>query len=326
MHYLVASPQFSYSKRSNCVGSVDAQSGTNREHDRASQMSKVATFLDMIRFEHTVFALPFAYLGMVLAWGSWQNANWWDFVWITIAMAAARTSAMAFNRYIDRKIDVGNPRTTERPIQSGAIEARSVLVSAIAASAVLAFAAWMLDPLAFILFPGALLFLVGYSYTKRYTWLCHYILGFTDGLAPIGAWVAVTGSLFAASDLPAWFLLAAVTMWIGGFDVIYACQDVIFDKENGLYSIPARFGIRRGLLVARISHALTVLVLIALGLLTGLSWPYWIGLLIMAALLVYEHRLVSPDDLSKLNVAFFNVNGYISVTLFVGATLAVIVA
>ncbi len=288
-------------------------------------MSKVATFLDMIRFEHTVFALPFAYLGMVLAWGSWQNANWWDFIWITIAMAAARTAAMAFNRYIDRKLDIGNPRTANRPIQSGAIDARSVLVSAIAASAVLAFAAWMLDPLAFILFPGALLFLVGYSYTKRYTWFCHYILGFTDGLAPIGAWVAVTGSLFAASDLPAWLLLVAVTMWIGGFDVIYACQDVKFDRENGLYSIPARFGIGRGLLVAKFSHAVTVLVLIALGVFTGLSWPYWIGLLIMAALLVYEHRLVSPDDLSKLNVAFFNINGYISFTLFVATTLAVIV-
>lgn len=289
-------------------------------------MNKVATFLDMIRFEHTVFALPFAYLGMVLAWGSWKNANWWDFVWITIAMAAARTAAMAYNRYIDRKLDIGNPRTANRPIQSGTIDARSVLVSAIAASAVLAFAAWMLDPLAFILFPGALFFLVGYSYTKRYTWFCHYILGFTDGLAPMGAWVAVTGSLFAADDLPAWLLLGAVTMWIGGFDVIYACQDVKFDRENGLYSIPARFGIRRGLLVARFSHVVTVAILIALGVYSGLTWPYWIGILIMATLLVYEHRLVVPDNLSKLNVAFFNINGYISVTLFFATFLAVILA
>jgi 4-hydroxybenzoate polyprenyltransferase len=289
-------------------------------------MNKVATFLDMIRFEHTIFALPFAYLGMVLAWGIWQNANWWDFIWITVAMAAARTAAMAFNRYIDRRLDIGNPRTASRPIQTGAIDARSVLVSAIVASAVMALAAWLLDPLAFILAPGALLFLVGYSYTKRYTWMCHYVLGFTDGLAPMGAWVAVTGSLFTSADLPAWLLLVAVTMWIGGFDVIYACQDVKFDREHGLYSIPARFGIRRGLLVAKASHLATILVLIVLGLFSGLAWPYWIGLVVMVVLLVYEHSLVSPDDLSRLNVAFFNINGYISITLFVATFLAVLVA
>jgi 4-hydroxybenzoate polyprenyltransferase len=288
-------------------------------------MKKVSTFLDMIRFEHTIFALPFAYVGMVLAWETWQNANWWDFVWITVAMAAARTAAMAFNRYIDRKIDVGNPRTAGRPIQRGTIDANSVLFSAIAATAVLAFSAWMLDPLALLLFPGALLFLVGYSYTKRFTWLCHYVLGFTDGLAPVGAWVAVRGSIFTVDDLPAWFLLAAVTLWIGGFDVIYACQDVGFDREHGLHSIPARFGVKKGLSVARISHIATVLTLAGLGLFSGLSWPYWIGLALIGALLIYEHSLVSPSDLSNLNVAFFNINGYISITLFVATFAAVLV-
>lgn len=288
-------------------------------------MKKLTTFLDMIRFEHTIFALPFAYVGMVLAWGSWENANWWDFIWITVAMAAARTAAMAFNRYIDRTIDVGNPRTANRPIQSGSIDARSVLISAIAATAILALAAWMLDPLALLLFPGALAFLVGYSYTKRFTWMSHYILGFTDGLAPMGAWVAVRGSIFTLDDLPAWLLLAAVTLWIGGFDVIYACQDIAFDKEHGLYSIPARFGLERGLLVARISHIATLLVLIALGIFSGLTWPYWLGLIVIAGLLLYEHSLVSPTDLSKLNVAFFNINGYISITLFVATFAAVIV-
>lgn len=288
-------------------------------------MKKLATFLDMIRFEHTIFALPFAYVGMVLAWGSWENANWWDFIWITVAMAAARTAAMAFNRYIDRTIDVGNPRTANRPIQSGSIDARSVLISAVAATAILALAAWMLDPLALLLFPGALAFLVGYSYTKRFTWMSHYILGFTDGLAPMGAWVAVTGSIFTLDDLPAWLLLAAVTLWIGGFDVVYACQDIAFDKEHGLYSIPARFGLERGLLVARISHIATLLVLITLGIFSGLSWPYWLGLIVIAGLLVYEHSLISPTDLSRLNVAFFNINGYISITLFVATFAAVIV-
>jgi len=289
-------------------------------------MKKLATFLDMIRFEHTIFALPFAYVGMVLAWGSWQNANWWDFLWISVAMAAARTAAMAFNRYIDRTIDIGNPRTANRPIQSGSIDARSVLISAIIATGILAIAAWMLDPLALILFPGALALLVGYSYTKRFTWMSHYVLGFTDGLAPMGAWVAVTGSIFTVDDLPAWLLLAAVTLWIGGFDVIYACQDVSFDREHGLHSIPARFGLERGLLVARISHIATILVLITLGTTTGLSWPYWLGLVIIAGLLVYEHSLVSPTNLSRINVAFFNINGYISITLFVGTFAAVIVS
>jgi len=289
-------------------------------------MKKLATFLDMIRFEHTIFALPFAYVGMVLAWGSWENANWWDFLWITVAMAAARTAAMAFNRYIDRTIDIGNPRTANRPIQSGSIDARSVLISAIAATVILAFAAWMLDPLALLLFPGALALLVGYSYTKRFTWMSHYVLGFTDGLAPMGAWVAVTGSIFTVDDLPAWLLLAAVTLWIGGFDVIYACQDVSFDREHGLHSIPARFGLERGLLVARISHIATILVLITLGTTTGLSWPYWLGLVIIAGLLLYEHTLVSPTNLSRINVAFFNINGYISITLFVGTFAAVIVS
>ena len=151
-------------------------------------MSKLRVFLNMIRFEHTIFALPFAYLGMVLAWGSWEAANWSDFIWITVAMAAARTAAMSLNRYIDRFIDVENPRTASRPTQAGSISARTVLFYAVLSLIVLAVAAWMLDPLAFYLFPGALVFLVGYPYTKRFTWLCHYILGFTDGLAPMGAW------------------------------------------------------------------------------------------------------------------------------------------
>lgn len=288
-------------------------------------MSRVHTFLQMIRFEHTVFALPFAYMGMALAWGSWQNANWWDFFWITVAMAAARTAAMALNRYIDRIIDTGNPRTANRPIQTGAIDAGTVLLWAILSLAVLGLAAWMLNPLAFVLFPGAVIFLVGYAYTKRFTWLCHYILGFTDGLAPAGAWVAVRGSLFTAEDLPAWLMLGAVTFWIGGFDVLYACQDVEFDRRVGLHSIPARFGIRAALPVAAGSHVITVLLMAALGVVSDLAWPYWIGLTLMAGLLLYEHSLVHPDDLSKLDVAFFNVNGYISITIFVATLAAVIV-
>ena len=155
--------------------------------------------------------------------------------------------------------------------------------------------------------------------------MSHYVLGFTDGLAPMGAWVAIKGSLFSADDAPAWLLLGAVTLWIGGFDVIYACQDVTFDQEHGLFSIPACFGIGSGLQIARISHAVTMLVLVALGVLIGLAWPYWLGLVLIAGLLTYEHSLVKSDDLSKLNVAFFNINGYISLTLFAGIIAAVLV-
>jgi 4-hydroxybenzoate polyprenyltransferase len=287
-------------------------------------MAKLRTFLDMIRFEHTIFALPFAYLGMVLAWGEWRAANWSDFFWITVAMAAARTAAMSLNRYIDRTIDAANPRTARRPIQSGAIDATTVLLYALLSLAILGLAAWRLNPLVFYLFPGALAFLVGYAYTKRFTWLCHYVLGFTDGLAPMGAWAAVRGTLFAAADLPAWLLLGVVTFWIGGFDVIYACQDVEFDRRAGLHSIPARFGLRRGLQVAAASHVLTVALLVVLGVTSGLGWPYWLGVAAVAGLLLYEHSLVRPDDLSKLGVAFFNVNGYISVTIFVATFAAVL--
>jgi len=288
-------------------------------------MSRVRAFGQMIRFEHTIFALPFAYMGMVLAWGSWDEANWWDFLWITVAMAAARTAAMALNRYIDRFIDAGNPRTANRPIQTGTISATTVLLWAVLSLLLLGVAAWMLNPLAFLLFPGAVIFLVGYAYTKRFTWLCHYILGFTDGLAPAGAWVAVRGSLFTTEDLPAWLLLAAVTFWIGGFDVLYACQDVEFDRESGLHSIPARFGIPAALRIAALSHILTVALMIALALVATLAWPYWLGLVIMTALLVYEHSLVRPDDLSKVDIAFFNINGYISVVVFVGTLAAVLI-
>lgn len=284
-------------------------------------LSRTRTFLDMIRFEHTVFALPFAYLGMLLAAGGWPG--WWKFSWITVAMAAARTAAMSLNRLIDRHIDAHNPRTANRPIQTGQISAGAVAIGAIISLIVLAIAAWLLQPVAFYLFPGALVFLVGYSYTKRFTWLSHFLLGFTDGLAPAGAWVAVTGTFWQYRDIPAWLLLAALTVWIGGFDLIYACQDYDFDRREGLRSIPVRFGIPFALRLAQISHALTVALLGAVGWWFGLGWPFWLGLAAIAALFVWEHSLVKPDDLSKVNMAFFNVNGYISLTIFVATVIAV---
>jgi 4-hydroxybenzoate polyprenyltransferase len=286
-------------------------------------MIKIRAFFEMIKFEHTIFALPFAYLGMLLAARGWPG--WWTFGWITVAMAAARTAGMSLNRLIDQQIDARNPRTAHRPIQAGKISARTTAIGAIISIIILGLAAWLLNPVAFYLWPGALVFLVGYPYTKRFTWLSHFILGFTDGLAPMGAWVAVTGTFWLVSDWPAWLLLMALTLWIGGFDLIYACQDVEFDRREKLHSIPARFGIAFALRLAQVCHLLTVALLAWVGVWFGLSWPYWIGLAAVAALFVWEHSLVKPDDLSKVDMAFFNVNGYISLTIFFATLVALFV-
>ena len=286
-------------------------------------MKQVRAFLDLIKFEHTIFALPFAYLGMVLAAHGLPTLS--QFIWISIAMASARTLAMSFNRFADRQIDARNPRTASRPIQTGKISVRTVVIGAIVSLAILALAAWQLNSLTLQLMPGAIVFLLGYAYTKRFTVLSHFILGFTDGLAPIGAWAGVRASVFTAADLPAWLLLFAVTFWIGGFDLIYACQDTEFDRAEKLHSVPARWGNAVALRLAQISHVITLGLLVAVGAIMNLGVIYWIGLVIVAALIIYEHSLVKPDDLSKVNVAFFNVNGYISITIFVAALVAVYV-
>lgn len=278
-------------------------------------MNAIRDFLELIKFEHTIFALPFAYLGMLLAADGWPS--WDQFIWITIAMASARTVAMGSNRLVDQWIDARNPRTAQRPLITGAISRRTAIAGTLIAAVILAFAAWQLSRLTFILLPGAYLFLIGYSFTKRFTWMSHFVLGFTDGLAPLGAWAAIRNSLFTWQDLPAWILLAVVTFWIAGFDMIYACQDIEFDRKTGLQSIPARYGISTALQLSSVCHVITVVLLITLGFVTDLGWPYWVGLIISTILLVWEHRLVKPDDLSKLGVAFFNINGYISITLFI---------
>ena len=286
-------------------------------------MKQLHAFLDLIKFEHTIFALPFAYLGMVLAARGLPTFH--QFFWITVAMASARTLAMSFNRFADRHIDARNPRTAQRPIQTGKISVRTVVTGAIVSLMVLALAAWQLNDLTLKLLPGAIVFLLGYAYTKRFTVLSHFILGFTDGLAPIGAWAAVRGSVFATEDLPAWLLLFAVTFWIGGFDLIYACQDTEFDRAARLHSVPARWGNAVALRIARLSHAITIGLLGIAGLVMKLGGVYWIGLAIVAALLIYEHALVKPNDLSKVDIAFFNVNGYISITIFVATLVALYV-
>ncbi len=283
-------------------------------------MKQIRAFLDLIKFEHTIFALPFAYLGMVLAAGGLPT--FYQFFWITVAMASARTLGMSFNRLADRHIDARNPRTASRPIQTGKISVRTVAAGAIVSLIVLTIAAWQLGPLTLKLLPGAIVCLLGYAYAKRFTWLSHFMLGFTDGLAPIGAWAAVRGSVFTAADLPAWLLLFTVTFWIAGFDVIYACQDTEFDRQEHLHSIPAKWGNTVALRVAQICHVITVGLLAVIGWVMNLGPVYLIGVGIVAVLLVYEHSLVKPNDLSKVNLAFFNVNGYISITIFVATVLA----
>jgi 4-hydroxybenzoate polyprenyltransferase len=278
-------------------------------------VKSVREFLEFIKFEHTIFALPFAYLGMLLAAQGWPT--WSQFFWITIAMVAARTLAMGSNRIADRWIDSRNPRTAQRPLITGAISIQTAWVGTATSALILALAAWQLGQLTFSLLPGAYLFLIGYSFTKRFTWLSHFVLGFTDGLAPVGAWVAIRGSLFTSDDLPAWILLGVVTFWIAGFDIIYACQDIEFDHDEKLKSIPVRFGIPVALWISTACHILTIALLGILGMVYGLGWPYWVGLLVVAGLLTWEHRLVRPDDFSKLDLAFFNINGYISITLLI---------
>jgi 4-hydroxybenzoate polyprenyltransferase len=278
-------------------------------------MNRIRVFFDLVKFEHTIFALPFAYLGMTLAAGGWPGG--WKVGWTTLAMVAARTLAMSANRLVDRELDARNPRTRNRPLPRGLISSRAVALYAAISLAVLVIAAWQLNPLCLQLLPGALVFLLGYHYTKRFTWLSHWVLGFTDGLAAPGAWAAVRGSIFTPADLPAWLLLFAVTFWIAGFDLIYACQDVDVDRRERLYSIPARFGVATALTLARICHGLTVILLAGIGLAMGLGWPYWVGVVAIVAMLVYEHSLVSPQDLSRLDLAFFNMNGYISINIFV---------
>ena len=244
---------------------------------------------------------------MVLAAGGWPG--WYAAGWVTAAMVGARTCAMATNRVVDRWIDARNPRTAGRHRPHGVLGVWQLRLLAAAGAALMLVAAARLNPLCLALSPLALVFLVGYSYTKRFTWASHWILGFTDGIAAAGGWIAISGA-FEPPALVLWF---ALTVWIAGFDLIYACQDIDIDRTQGLHSFPARFGVSAALTMARANHALTAVALAALGLMRGLGVFYWVGWLAVVALLIYEHSLVRPGDLSRLDVAFFNVNGYIAV-------------
>jgi 4-hydroxybenzoate polyprenyltransferase len=270
-------------------------------------LATVRLYLEMIRFSHTVFAQPFALMGALLAErGMPDGRTLW---WILVAMVGARSGAMAVNRIADRILDAANPRTRDRALPRGVIRVGAAVAFGAAAFAFFLLAAWMLNPLCFALAPLAILIVCGYSYTKRFTAASHLVLGLSLALAPIGAWIAVTGTL----GFPAVILGASVLFWVGGFDILYAFMDIEFDRQIGLCSIPARFGMEKGLVVARIFHTLTIAFLALLIPLRGLGPVYGLGLACSAGLLLYEHLLVHRHGLAKLDMAFFNVNGILGI-------------
>jgi 4-hydroxybenzoate polyprenyltransferase len=284
------------------------------------------TVLEMIKFEHSVFALPFALTGALLAaravhktpsgWPTWRQI-----VWIVVAMVAARSAAMTMNRIADVRYDRENPRTQTRALATGALSLQFAWFFTLAAAALFLIAAWQLNPLALKLTPVALAILFFYSFTKRFTNWSHLFLGLALGVSPAAAWIAIAGGL----DLRILILCAAVTLWVGGFDILYACQDVEYDQRSGLFSVPKRFGIAKALLISRVMHVGVIALLAWLAASFALPWPATAGIIVVAALLGYEQSLVKADDLSKLDAAFFTVNGYISLLflLFWGAAVAV---
>lgn len=278
-----------------------------------------ARFARLVKIEHTVFALPFAYVGAFLAVDGVPTAH--DLLWITLAMVGARSLAMALNRLIDVRIDARNPRTAARELPSGQLSVAQVLVFCAASLALFLVAVWQLDPLVRWLWPIPVAGFVLYPYLKRFTWLCHLWLGAVDGLAPVGAWVAITGNL----PWEAWALGGAVAFWVAGFDFFYSLFDLEIDRAQRLHSIATRFGVRGVFLGARLAHALTVAALVAAGLGLAVGAVYWLGVAVVAALLVYEHALVRPADLRRLDTAFFTTNGVISVAFCVFVVIDAVV-
>jgi 4-hydroxybenzoate polyprenyltransferase len=289
-------------------------SGAAREGQTFEGRLALVRYANLVKLPHTLFALPFAMVGVVLA-SYVKDVTPVMILWVAVAFTSARFAAMAFNRIVDRRIDALNPRTSKREIPAGIIGVREAGVAVAVSSTLFFVAAWRLNPLCLLLAPLALAWVLGYSYTKRFTRWAHVVLGVGLGIAPVGGYLAVTG---AWSD-PWWMLpvlAAGVMTWVAGFDVLYALQDVAFDRQTGLHSIPAALGEARALTIARAFHSLTVVSLGAVGAAVGGGWLYWLGVAVVAALLLYEHSLVRADDLSKLDAAFFTMNGIISIAFF----------
>jgi 4-hydroxybenzoate polyprenyltransferase len=269
-------------------------------------------FVSLVKLEHTVFALPYAYAGAVLAENDIPGLQ--RLLWITVAMAGARSLAMALNRLIDAGIDARNPRTARRELPAGLLSPAHVAAFAAASLAVFLIAVWQLPSVTHVLWPIPVVGFVVYPYLKRFTWLCHLFLGAVDGLAPVGGWVAVTGTV----DWQPFLLGGAVALWIGGFDIIYATMDLEVDRREGLHSIPRRFGVGRALLATRAAHAGSVALLVWMGFELSLGPFYWLGLAVVAGLLAYENSIVSEDDLSRVDMAFLQMNGVIAIVFLAG--------
>lgn len=285
-------------------------SPSTRSSASGPNVGKLRVLLEMVKWEHTVFALPFAYAGMLAAPAPFSLSN---LIWITVAMIGARTAGMTLNRIIDASIDARNPRTADRAIPKGLIGMREAWIFTLVSVGLLVLATLFLAPITRVLWPLVVLGFVVYPYTKRFTWLCHLALGIANGLAPAAAWVAVTNDVSWTPVL----IWAAAALWVGGFDIIYALLDRDFDLENRVNSLPARFGVGSALVVSRLWHAVSVVFLVAFGAAAGLGVVYYLGVVVVAWLLFYEQSLVRKDDLSKLDMAFFTMNGVISLVFFV---------
>ncbi|NYF56393.1 menaquinone biosynthesis prenyltransferase MqnP [Micromonospora purpureochromogenes] len=286
----------------------------------AEKPGRIKSFLKLVAIEHSVFALPFAYLSALTAMRvDGGRVRWLDLLLITVAMVGARTFAMAANRILDRRIDARNPRTANRELVTGAVSVRTAWTGAAVALVVFLAAAALLNPLCLVLAPLAVIPLVVYPYGKRFTNWPHAILAIAQAVGPVGAWLAVTGTL--DGSWPAWLLGAAVGLWIGGFDLIYACQDADVDRQIGVHSVPARYGLRFALHASTVAHVVTFALFIWFGALVGFGWLWWIGLAFTALAFGYQHVVVSPTDLSKVNRAFFTANGFVGIALFLFALL-----
>ncbi len=279
-------------------------------------ISKIQTLLEMIKFKHTVFAMPFALMGAFLAGRGVPSLN--VFFWVVLAMVGARTSAMGFNRIVDRKFDAANPRTAKRALPTGDVSLVESWMMVILSACLFFFACYMLNMLALYIAPFALSLILFYSLTKRFTWLCHLVLGVALAFSPLGGWVAVAGTL---TNYP-WVLSLGVLFWVAGFDAIYACLDADFDRGAGLYSLPARFGRRRAFHLAVFFHFLAFVFFTATGYVTQLNTYYYAGVLITGCALFYQHLIVNPRDLSRIRVSFFSMNGIIAITLFAATWLS----
>lgn len=277
---------------------------------------KLNLFLDAIRYKESIFALPFAYTGMILAARGLPTLS--QFIWISVAMVGARTVGMAANRIIDRHIDAKNPRNMVRHLPAGLLKTYEMTVLTVVAFAIFMFAAWQLNPLAFALAPVAAVYLIFYPYTKRFTWTSNLLLGWALAISPSAAWIGVTGSLTWTPVL----LSAAVAIWAGSFDILYHSQDFDFQKKEGLHSVASRFGVVAAFRISKVLDVLAVCILIVVGVLASLAWPFYVGVAVAAGLLVYRHSLISPEDTSRMGVAFMRVNAYVSTAIFVATAVA----